>query len=259
MSKHPKASRPEPQPPDKANPGMADLDPANPIGHHQPFLNYAFFKLDPAFRRLAPDVIETAKSEFAVLCHSWAQRGNGFVLRSYSLMGLRADTDFMLWRSSFEVQDFQEMQKELNKTRLGAYLSQPYSFLSLQKGSLYLDRFSPPSEEVTGPASQGPFLLVYPLVKTPAWYNLPPQTRQGIINEHTKVLAAFTGVRHNTSYSHGIDDQEFVVAIDCDQPQQLVELAQRLRFTEANLFTLRDTPMFTCIRKSIADTLDDLA
>lgn len=253
------------KPEEKSTRRMVDLDPAGLISRKAPdttkrqFLNYAFFKLDPAFRRLAPDVIEAAKAEFAALCQGWAERGDGFILRSYSLVGLRADADFMLWRISFDVGDFQEMQKELNKTRLGAYLSQPFSFLSMQKRSLYVDRFNPEGEGVHLLPGQGRFLFVYPFVKTRAWYNLSPQARQGMMDEHIYVSAPFTGVTLNTSYSYGIDDQEFVVAFDCDQPQQFVDLVQRLRFTEASLFTLRDTPMFTCARKSIADTLDDLA
>ncbi len=33
----------------------------------------------------------------------------------------------------------------------------------------------------------------------------------------------------------------------------------RLRFTEASLYTLRDTPMFTCRKKPVRELLDDLA
>jgi chlorite dismutase len=38
-----------------------------------------------------------------------------------------------------------------------------------------------------------------------------------------------------------------------------VDLVQRLRFTEASLYTLRDTPMFTCIKQDIAEIMEDVA
>lgn len=244
---------------------MVDLDPAGLISKKAPdqtkrqFINYAFYKLDPSFRRLPAEEIAAAKAEFAAVCQRWAQRGNGFILRSYSLVGVRADVDLMLWRISFEVGDFQAMQAELNKTRLGAYLSQPYSFLSMQKRSIYIDRFNPEGEGVHLLPGQGNYLFVYPFVKTRAWYSLSPQARQGMMDEHIYVSSPFTGVTLNTSYSYGIDDQEFIVAFDSNYPQEFVDLVQRLRFTEASLYTLRDTPMFTCIKKPLEEALEDLA
>lgn len=244
---------------------MVDLDPSGLISRKAPdqakrqFLNYSFYKLEPAFRRLPAEEKTTAKAEFAELCGRWAERGGGFILRTYSLVGVRSDVDFMLWRISFDVSDFQAMQREINQTRLGAYLTQPESFLSMQKRSIYVDRFNPEGEGVHLLPGQGTYLFVYPFVKTRAWYNLSPQARQGMMDEHIYVSSPFTGVTLNTSYSYGIDDQEFVVAFDSNYPQEFVDLVQRLRFSEASLYTLRDTPMFTCIKKPIADVMDDLA
>jgi chlorite dismutase len=244
---------------------MVDLDPAGLLSRKPPdqakrqFLNYAFFKLKPDFRRLGPEAIEAAKAEFAGLCEDWAARGDGFILRSYSLVGLRADVDFMLWRVSFGLGDFQAMQRALNRSALAGYLDQPYSYLSMQKRSIYVDRFNPEGEGVHLLPGQGKYLFVYPFVKTRSWYDLSPQARQGMMDEHIYVSAPFTGVTLNTSYSYGIDDQEFVVAFDSDYPQEFVDLVHRLRFTEASQYTLRDTPMFTCVRKDIREILDDLA
>ncbi|RIH90539.1 putative heme-dependent peroxidase [Calidithermus terrae] len=257
--------KPQRQYEEKPTRRMVDLDPAGLISRKAPdqakrqFLNYSFYKLDPAFRRLPKEELEAAKAEFAQVCERWAERGEGFILRTYSLVGLRADVDFMLWRASFDVQDFQAMQREINRTALAGYLTQPYSFLSMQKRSIYVDRFNPEGEGVHLRPGEGSYLFVYPFVKTRAWYNLSPQARQGMMDEHIYVSAPFTGVTLNTSYSYGIDDQEFVVAFDSNYPQEFVDLVQRLRFTEASLYTLRDTPMFTCVKKGIREALDDLA
>ena len=90
-------------------------------------------------------------------------------------------------------------------------------------------------------------------MKTRAWYDLSPHARQGMMDEHINASGPFKGVRINTSYSYGIDDQEFVVSFDCDYPQEFVDLVGRLRYTEASLYTLRDTPMFTCAKADIGD------
>ncbi|MBI5949765.1 MAG: chlorite dismutase family protein [Chloroflexi bacterium] len=245
-------------PPQRRGP-MVDLDPSGQVGGREPdrerrqFLNYAFYKLDPAFRRLPATERAEAGAEFAAVLNRWENRDE-LILRTYSLVGLRGDCDFMLWRISSDLACFQEMQDEMNRARLGAFLTQPHNFLSLQKRSQYVNRIEGSGEGVELLPGQGAYLFVYPFVKTRAWYNLSPHARQGMMDEHIHAASPFKGIRLNTSYSYGIDDQEFVVAFDSDYPQEFVDLVQRLRHTEASLYTLRDTPMFTC-KKAPAGTI----
>ena len=242
---------------------MTDLDPSGQVGQKEPdravrqFLNYAFYKLDPAFRRLPRDERHEALHEFEALIGRWSSRDD-FIMRTYSLVGLRADVDFLLWRISQDVACFQDMQAELNGTTLGAYLAQPYSYLALQKRSMYVNRIEGSGHGLELLPGEGKYLFVYPFVKTRAWYNLSPHARQGMMDEHIFTSGPFKGVRINTSYSFGIDDQEFVVSFDCDYPQEFVDLVGRLRYTEASLYTLRDTPMFTCARAGIETILSQL-
>ena len=241
-----------------------DLDPSGQVtqreADRQPrqFLNYAFYKLDPAFRRQPRADRITAAEEFSALVQRWSQRDD-FILRTYSLVGLRGDCDFMLWRISHNVCLFQEMQAEINASLLGVYLETPYSFLSLQKRSQYVNRIQGSGQGLELLPGQGAFLFVYPFVKTRAWYNLSPHARQGMMDEHINASLPFKGVRINTSYSYGIDDQEFVVSFDSDYPQEFVDLVGRLRHTEASLYTLRDTPMFTCARADVETILRQIA
>jgi chlorite dismutase len=230
---------------------MVDLDPSGQVTGKEPdrsrrqFLNYAFFKLDPAFRRLDAATRNDHANEFAKVLERWDQ-ADDLILRTYSLVGLRGDADFMLWRISFDLDCFQQMQAELNRTGLGDYLSQPYNFLSLQRRSQYVNRIEGANHGVELLPGEGQYLFIYPFVKTRAWYDLSPHARQGMMDEHIAAAAPFKGVRLNTSYSYGIDDQEFIVAFDSDYPQEFVDLVGRLRYTEASLYTARDTPMFTC-------------
>ena len=250
-------------PPARRGPSV-DLDPSGQVGGKEPdraerqFLNYAFYKLDPAFRRLPREDREAAARECEALVARWSSRED-FILRTYSLVGLRADVDFMLWRISNDVACFQDMQAELNRTTLGAYLLQPYSFLSLQKRSQYVNRIKGSGHGLEMLPGEGKYLFVYPFIKTRPWYNLSPHARQGMMDEHINASGPFKDVRINTSYSYGIDDQEFVVSFDCDHPQEFVDLVGRLRYTEASLYTLRDTPMFTCAKADIATILSQLA
>ena len=254
----------EPNAPAARRGPMVDLDPSGQVTGKEPdrsrrqFLNYAFFKIDPAFRRLPDQERREAADEFARVVGASEDREE-LILRTYSLVGLRADADFMLWRISFDLGCFQEMQAAINRTALGGYLTQPYNFVSLQKRSQYVNRVEGSGAGVELLPGEGKFLFIYPFVKTRAWYDLSPHARQGMMDEHIHAARPFKGVRLNTSYSYGIDDQEFIVAFDSDHPQEFVDLVQRLRYTEASLYTLRDTPMFTCAKSTVPSILSQLA
>src|SRR5204862_6549054 len=96
----------------------------------------------------------------------------------------------------------------------------------------------------------------YPFVMTRAWYTLPCAERQLMMNKHISTGHKYTSVKINTTYSFGLDDQEFVLAFETDEPADFLDLVQELRETEASSFTLRDTPIFTCRQRTLAECLD---
>ena len=69
-----------------------------------------------------------------------------------------------------------------------------------------------------------------------------------VMRDHIEVARRFTGIETNTAYSFGLDDQEFVVAFDADDPAEFLDLVQELRSTESSAYTESETPIFTCIR-----------
>lgn len=240
-----------------------NLDPSGQVTLPPPdrarrqFLNYAFFKVHWEFRRLPSEKRARMMQEFANTVERWATEED-LIVRTYSLVGLRADADFMLWRICHDLATFRQVQAALNATRLAGYLSQPYNFISLQRRSQYVNRIEGSGEGVELLPGQGKNLFVYPFAKTRAWYDLSPHARQGMMDEHIYASSPFKGVRLNTSYSYGIDDQEFVVALDSDYPQEFVDLVERLRYTEASQYTLRDTPMFTCRQLPIREIMEQI-
>jgi chlorite dismutase len=241
-----------------------DLDPTGivtakpPDRQRRQFLNYAFYRLDPVFRRRPADERREAAAAFIDLVQQW-ERNDDVIIRTYSLVGLRADVDFLIWRIAFDPLCFQAMEAAIRRSPLGAYLVQVHSFLALQRRSQYVNRSKGAGEGVELLAGQGKYLFVYPFVKTREWYRLSAQARQGMMDEHIAASSVFKGVHLNTSYSYGIDDQDFVVAFDSDFPQEFVDLVGRLRYTEASLYTQRDTPMFTCAKAPIDAILAQLA
>jgi chlorite dismutase len=150
------------------------------------------------------------------------------------------------------------MEGAIRRSRLGAYLLPVHSFLSMQRRSPYVNRMKNAGEGVELLPGEGKYLFVYPFTKTRAWYRLSPHARQGMMDEHIAACTPFKGVRLNTSDSFGLDDQDFVMAFDSDYPQEFVDLVNRLRYTEASVYTQRDTPMFTCAKAPIDTILAQL-
>ena len=76
-----------------------------------------------------------------------------------------------------------------------------------------------------------------------------------MMDVHIKVGRKYPSVKINTTYSYGLDDQEFVVAFEGDSPAEFLDLVMELRSTEASSYTLRDTPSFTGVAVSLADAI----
>jgi chlorite dismutase len=88
------------------------------------------------------------------------------------------------------------------------------------------------------------------------WYALPDADRQRAMDEHIRIgREEFPTIHNHTSYSFGIDDQEFMTAFECDEPADFMHLMLRLRDTEASRYTERDTPIFVGRHMSIRDAL----
>jgi chlorite dismutase len=220
------------------------------------FVNFMFFSVDRAFRALPAEEKVKAKREFAEILARYT--GPMFVL-PYSTVGLKAGVDFMLWRIGYDIEPFQQMAADINKSKLGQYLDVPQSFLAMTKHSQYVDEHVHDGQEgrrlriVPG---KKPYLFVYPFVKSRDWYLLPMAERQRIMNEHIAIGHKYPRVKINTTYSFGLDDQDFVVAFESDTADEFLDLVQELRETESSKFTVRDTPMYTCRRAAIEDVLD---
>jgi chlorite dismutase len=213
-------------------------------------VKYTFLQVDPAWRRLPDSERAAHKREFIAACEDFASER---LLRAFSTVGTRGDTDLMLLSQATNLERIHEFHVVLAQSGLMKWCTQPYSFLAMTKPSEYSDE----SRLEVRPA-HGKYLFVYPFVKTREWYALPADQRWTIMQEHIKVGREYPDIDLNTSYSFGLDDQEFVVAFEGDDPSRFLDLVQRLRTTEASRYTKRDTPTFTCIAASVERALGAL-
>jgi chlorite dismutase len=222
-----------------------------PVGQ---YVAYRFFRVDPAWRRLPREDRTAAKDAFADVLEEWSERIEG--LRVYSVTGVRPDADFFLWLITDRFDDLLELGAALNGTPLAGWLETPHSFLATTKPSAYTDRKRVRQGRVL--PRNAPYLVVYPFVKRRPWYFLSFEERAEAMREHADVGAAFVTVTNHTTYSFGIDDQEFMPAFECEEPADFMHLMMTLRETEASRWTERDTPIFVGRLTPVRAALDAL-
>ncbi len=204
------------------------------------YVAYTFYRVDPAWRRLMPpDARQAQKEEFAEVVDSFGERFEH--LRAYTTAGVRPDTEFFLWKITDRYDDLEELGAALNGTALAGWLETPYSYLATTKASQYTSARK--ARKITPHGL--PYLVVYPFTKVRPWYALPEEERQRAMDEHIRIgREEFPGIKNHTTYSFGIDDQEFMTAFECEEPADFMHLMLRLRDSEASRYTERDTPIF---------------
>ncbi len=213
------------------------------------FVQYLTFKTDPAWRRLPDEERERGRREFARELECKGVRSF-----SYSTLGLKADSDLLLWRMSDTPDRLQESHSRLLMTGLGRYLEATHSFVGLVGQSTYVRRRDS-QEQAIFELDRQRYLVVYPFSKTIEWYMMSKEARQGMMNEHIRIGHEFPSVRQLLVYSTGLDDQEFVVSYETEDLAAFQQLVVALRDTEARRYTLRDTPIFACIYRPLSETL----
>ena len=216
------------------------------------YVAYTFYRVDPAWRRLPDEERRAGKDDFAEVIDEFADRFDA--LRCYTTTGVRPETDFFFWKITQRYDDLGELGAALNGTPLAGWLETPYSYLATTKASQYTSARK--ARKIVPKGS--PYLVVYPFVKVRPWYALPEADRQRAMEEHMRVGHEFESIHNHTTYSFGIDDQEFMTAFECDEPADFMHLMLTLRESEASRYTERDTPIFVGQSVAVRAALDAL-
>jgi chlorite dismutase len=217
------------------------------------YVAYTLYRVDPAWRRLPVDERTAGKEALAEIVAAWQER---MELRTYSLVGVRPEVDFMFWKLTERYDDLRELAVDLNASPIAGYLETPYSYLAATKPSQYFEEKSKRPRRVVPRGA--PYLVVYPFVKKREWYALPIDDRRRAMAEHAAVGSRFVTITNHTTYSFGIDDQEFMTAFECEAPADFLQLMMTLRETEASRYTERDTPIFVGTAQELPEILDSL-
>jgi chlorite dismutase len=191
-----------------------------------------------------------AVKEVSSLFEEWSDRVE--VRGVYSTVGFRPDADLMLWWVSPSADDLQDLLVAFRRTEVGRALTQTEQFLGLVRPAEFAKDHLPAFAQGKPPKK---FICVYPFVRTPEWYLLPPEERNGLLRDHGGAGREFDDVWANTTSAFGLGDWEWILTFEADGLDRIVELIRRLRATEARRYTKVEIPFYSGIRKDLAGAL----
>jgi chlorite dismutase len=174
-----------------------------------------------------------------------------FKVYFYKIFPMSYNIDFMVWLAfDFENENILSL---VNDEIFKVYLNMGDSFelvdvlWGFTKPSIYSKATKSTQEIDPFSNNRKKFLTVYPFVKTPEWYLLKQDTRQGMMNEHIRIGKQYPEILQLLLYCFGLSNNEFVVVYEMDSIVLFEKLVYDLRQSDVRRYTLRDTPIYTGI------------
>lgn len=215
------------------------------------FVTYCGFKIDPAWRRLPLSARADGRATFAQVAAEFDQ----IKTYAYSTIGFKTSCELLLWRKGSDPKLMQEMTAQLLQTGIGQYMELTYNLFGFTRASTYTKRPTTQEQAIDVDDRQS-YLIVYPFAKTTEWFLMSRDARQGMMNEHMRIGHDYADIPQVLLYSTGLDDQEFIVAYECEELPRFSALVTDLRATEARRYTLRDTPILTGAHYELGKALE---
>jgi chlorite dismutase len=181
----------------------------------------------------------------------------GVTLRGiYDVSGLRADADLMLWITGSDAAELQAAVRTLRRTAELLALLPTWNALGVHREAEFSRTHAPAF--LRGLPPKG-WVTVYPFVRSYDWYLLPEDERRAMLADHGRKGSEYAGVQANTVASFALGDYEWILALEADDPIELVDLMRHLRTTEARRHVREEVPFFTGRRIEVSDVAEVVA
>lgn len=219
--------------------------------NHHAYHHYLFFEVESGFyQATAAKQIEAKDSMRACI-----EAQSDLSITPFSTLGLKAGTTLMLWVQADDPADVQTMLARLQRSMMGQWLTLSQTYFGIIRPSVYSGRTGKPEQVIQNFTDRLPYLILYPFTKTHDWYQLDQTNRGSIMGQHIKIGLGFPAIRQCLLYSYGLDDNEFLVSYETASLEDFQDLIIRMRATIGRPYTLSDTPIYTCIHRSLDDLI----
>ena len=161
---------------------------------------------------------------------------------AYDVSALRADADILLWLTGATAESLQAAYRILRSTNELAETESTWNALGVHRDAEFTRDHLPAFAKGLPPKQ---WVTVYPFVRSYEWYLLPDDERRGLLGEHGRAGSTYPQVQANTVASFALGDYEWILALEADDPIDLVDLMRHLRSTGARRHVREEIPFFT--------------
>lgn len=195
------------------------------------------------YRRAIPIDVDGAAVADELTAFVDAQAARDVVVRGwYDVSGMRADADLMVWWHGPAAEDLQAAARALRATAAGRALTPVWSVIGLHRQAEFNKAHLPAFVAGKEP---GAWVTVYPFVRSHEWYLLPETERRALLAEHGSLGRDFPDVATNTVAGFALGDYEWLLAIESDRLDRIVDMMRHLRVSATRRHVRLETPFFT--------------
>ncbi len=204
---------------------------------------WAVFRRDPAWRASSGDATPSLDPATAV--------GDAVEIRGfYDVSGLRADADLLVWLVGRQAQELQAALRQLRRAAPFYELAPVWNVMGVHRDAEFSPDHSPAYARGLAPKD---WLTVYPFVRSYEWYLLPEEERRALLAEHGRRGAGHASVQTNTVAAFALGDYEWILALESDDPIDLVDLMRDIRHTGARRHVREEIPFYTGRRIEVSE------
>lgn len=201
-----------------------------------------------------PEQEQAAVREFEDLVETLGAEGVT-VRGAYDVSGQRADADVMLWLHGQEPAALQEALRRMRRTELLSGTRQVWSSMGVHREAEFTANHSPSYARGVPPEA---WVCVYPFVRSYEWYWMEADDRSRMLRNHGMKAREYPQVLANTIACFGLNDYEWMLALEAPELLDLVDVMRHFRNTEARLHVREETPFYTGRRVGAQDLAEVL-
>ncbi|WP_345795752.1 chlorite dismutase family protein [Castellaniella sp. MT123] len=171
---------------------------------------------------------------------------------TYVVQGFQGHTDILFWMFGDHVEDIQDLQLEIRRSPLGAYIDTPHAFIGITKPFEFSEH---PTSFAVGMTPRK-FLCFYPFIRTPEYYLLPAWERRAVIGDHGQIGHEFVpDILTNGVYGFGLGDYEWLLTFETNDLSRLVDCVRKLRESKSRLYMQDEHPFIVGRHFDLRDAL----
>ena len=168
---------------------------------------------------------------------------DGVTLRGvYDVSGMREDADVLTWLHGEDPQALQAAVRRLRRTGLLAGTEQVWNAMGVHREAEFTRNHSPSFARGVAPEQ---WVCVYPFVRSYEWYYMNAERRSEMLRNHGMKARDHPQVLANTIACFGLNDFEWLLALEAPELVDLVDVMRAFRNTEARLHVREETPFYT--------------